>query len=250
MDFDNDGLKDLFISNGIPRRLNDIDYINFISNRELQEKMQSESPGQDDLDLIEKSPQIKIPSKFFKNNGDLRFTDVGDRIGNAKRTYSNGAIYADLDNDGDLDIVVNNIDESPLLYRNTSNDKKDKPFVEIKLKGPARNINALGAKMVVFANGGIRTYEKYPVRGFLSSAEIPIHIGLDKTKIDSAFLIWPDNTFQPVRLDPANPFLTLTYRKGLAAFDYSRITNFRKSSSRPMEDITARTNLLYRPCGK
>lgn len=246
MDFDNDGLKDLFISNGIPRRLNDIDYINFISNRELQEKMQSESPGQDDLDLIEKSPQIKIPSKFFKNNGDLRFTDVGDRIGNAKRTYSNGAIYADLDNDGDLDIVVNNIDESPLLYRNTSNDKKDKPFVEIKLKGPARNINALGAKMVVFANGGIRTYEKYPVRGFLSSAEIPIHIGLDKTKIDSAFLIWPDNTFQPVRLDPANPFLTLTYRKGLAAFDYSRITNFRKSSSRPMEDITARTNLLYR----
>ena len=188
--------------------MNDIDYINFISNRELQEKIQSDPPQQDDLDLIEKSPQIKIPSKFFKNNGGLSFTDLGDRIGNAKRAYSNGAVYADLDNDGDLDVVVNNIDETPLLYKNTANDKKDKPFIEIRLKGPARNINALGAKVVVFANGGIRTYEKYPVRGFLSSAEIPIHIGLDKTKIDSAFLIWPDNTYQPVRLDPADPFPT------------------------------------------
>jgi enediyne biosynthesis protein E4 len=245
-DFDNDGLKDLFISNGIPRRLNDIDYINFISNRELQLKMRSDNPESEDLDLIDKSPQIKIPSKFFKNNGDLQFTDIGDQIGNIKRAYSNGAIFSDLDNDGDLDIVVNNIDEPALLYQNKSNDQKKKPFAEIKLKGPAQNINALGSKVVLFANGGIRTYEKYPVRGFLSSAETPIHIGLDKTTIDSAFLIWPDNTFQPIILKAGNPWLTFTYKKGLPKFDYRTITGHSKNPSTPMRDITAETNLLQK----
>ncbi|HLI94128.1 MAG TPA: VCBS repeat-containing protein, partial [Puia sp.] len=245
-DFDNDGLKDLFISNGIPRRLNDIDYINFVSNIELQEKLQAESSGHEELDLIEKSPQIKIPSKFFKNNGNLQFLDIGDEIGNAKRAYSNGAIYADLDNDGDLDVVVNNIDEPALLYDNLSNDKKTRPFVEVRLKGPAQNVNALGAKVILFAGGGIRTYEKYPVRGFLSSSEIPIHIGLDRTTIDSAFLVWPDNSFQPIQLSPRTPWVTFQYRKGLPKFDYSRLAAHSPNPTKPMEDITARTHLLYR----
>ena len=245
-DFDNDGLKDLFISNGIPRRLNDIDYINFVSNLELQEKMQSGSSGQGDLDLIEKSPQIKIPSKFFKNNGNLQFTDIGDQIDNARRAYSNGAAYADLDNDGDLDVVVNNIDEPAMLYENSSNDKHDHPFAEIRLKGPPHNINALGAKIILFANGGIRTYEKYPVHGFLSSSETPVHIGLDKTTVDSAFLIWPDNTFEPLLFNPANPWQTLQYKPGLPRFDYSILSRHWPNPTKPMEDITAQTDLLYR----
>ena len=245
-DFDNDGLKDLFISNGIPRRLNDIDYINFVSNQELQQKLHTDNANPEDLDLIDKSPQIKIPSKFFRNNGNLRFTDVGDQIGDARRAYSNGAIYADLDNDGDLDVVVNNIDQAALLYANRSNDKKDKPFAEIRLKGPAQNINALGAKLILFANGGVRTYEKYPVHGFLSSAETPIHIGLANTKIDSAFLVWPDNTYQPVQLTLADPWPTFTYKKGLPKFDYKTLTGHFKNSTRPMRDITAGTALTYK----
>ena len=245
-DFDNDGLKDLFISNGIPRRLNDIDYINFVSNRELQERMQTETGDHEDLELIEKSPQIKIPSKFFKNNGNLQFTDIGDRIGNIQPAYSNGAIYADLDNDGDLDVVVNNIDEPSLLYRNNSNDSNNHPYAEITLKGPPQNINALGTKLILFANGGIRTYEKYPVHGFLSSAEIPIHIGLDKTTIDSAFLVWPDNSYQLIRLTPKDKTPTFKYQKGLPKFDYTRLTNYWPNPSKPMEDITAQTNLTYR----
>lgn len=245
-DFDNDGLKDLFITNGIPRRLNDIDYINFVSNNALQEKMQNEPSDQQDLDLIEKSPQIKIPSKFFRNNGDLQFTDLQDRIGNAKPAYSNGAVFSDLDNDGDLDIVVNNIDQPALLYENKSNNKKDKPFAEIKLKGSPKNINALGAKVIVFSGKGIRTYEKYPVRGFLSSAEIPLHIGLDKTIVDSAFLIWPDNTCQHITLDTAHSWLTFTWQPHLPVFDYSLITNYWKNPSKRMTDITAKTGLLYK----
>lgn len=245
-DFDNDGLKDLFISNGIPKRLNDIDYINFVENAEIQDKMRSESLGQHDLDLIDKFPQIKLPSKFFKNNGNLQFTDLQNQIGNAKHTYSNGAVYADFDNDGDLDVLVNNIDDPAMLYENKSNDKKDKAFVEIKLKGSPQNINALGAKIILYANGGIRTYEKYPVRGFLSSAEIPIHIGLDKTKIDSAFLIWPDNSFQTIKLDPKNPWMTISYQKNLPAFNYKNITEHWKNPTKPMQNITAETNLMHK----
>ncbi len=246
VDFDNDGLKDLFVSNGIPKRLNDIDYINFVSNAEIQEKMRSSSLDQKDMDLIDKFPQIKIPSKFFKNKGNLQFEDLENQIKNSKRTYSNGAVYADFDNDGDMDILVNNIDEPALLYENKSNDKKDKPFVEVRLKGPPQNINALGSKIIIYANGGIRTYEKYPVRGFLSSSEIPIHIGLDKTKIDSAFLIWPDNTFQPIRLQATEPWVTFTYQKNLPKFNYHSITDHWKNPLKPMKDITAQTNIIHK----
>ncbi|HTE27331.1 VCBS repeat-containing protein [Flavitalea sp.] len=118
IDFDNDGLKDLFISNGIPKRMNDIDYINFVSNEEIQRKLSPGNNKENGLDMIDKFPKIKIENKFFKNDGALSFSDIGTQVSNPKDTYSNGAVYADFDNDGDLDIVVNNIDESSLLYRN------------------------------------------------------------------------------------------------------------------------------------
>ena len=245
-DFDNDGRKDLFISNGIPKRLNDIDYINFISNVDLQQKMKSTGLDAKDMDLIDRFPQIKIPNRFFKNEPDLQFKDLTEQIGNDKNTYSNGAVYADFDNDGDLDVLVNNIEDPALLYENKSNDNKDKNYVEIKLKGPQQNINAIGAKVILFANGGIRTYEKYPVRGFLSSMEGPIHIGLNKTIIDSAFLIWPDNSYQSIELKPLNGLLTFSYKKGRPGYDYAILRNHWKNNTRPVEDITNRTNVLYK----
>ncbi|HWK03863.1 MAG TPA: VCBS repeat-containing protein [Puia sp.] len=246
LDFDNDGLKDLFISNGIPKRLNDIDYINFISNQELQQKMHDNSLDSKDISLINKFPQIKLPSKFFQNNGQLVFSDLEQQIEGSRPTFSNGAIYADLDNDGDLDLVVNNIDEPALLYQNTSNDKIKNPSVDITLKGPEKNINALGSKLILFANREIRTYEKYPVRGFLSSMETPVHIGLNKTKVDSAFLVWPDNTFQRIDLPSGKTQLSFTYSKGLPHFDYSLLTGHWKNAARPMKDITTETELTYR----
>ncbi len=245
MDFDNDGLKDLFISNGIPKRMNDMDYVNFVSNEEIQQKLREDKMDEKDMALVNKFPEIKIPNKFFLNKGNLSFEDAGESISNDKPTFSNGAVYADLDNDGDLDVVVNNIDDAVIVYENKSNDKKDKAFVEIKLKGAANNINALGAKVVLFANKGIRTYEKNPARGFQSSMEIPLHIGLVNTKVDSAFLIWPDNSFQTISLTNTASHISFTYQKGLPKFDYAKITGHWKNETKPMEEITAQTGLNY-----
>lgn len=245
MDFDNDGNKDLFISNGIPKRMNDIDYINFISNDEVQQKLRDSGIGDKDMDLLSKFPEIKIPNKFFSNTGNLSFKDVTDSVENNKPNFSNGAVYADLDNDGDLDVVVNNINDPALIYENTSNDKRDKPFATVKLIGTEKNINAIGAKIILFANGGIRTYENNPVHGFQSSMLSPIHIGLYNTKIDSAFLIWPDNSYQPIDIK-RNRELTLTYQFGLSKFDYSKLSYYYKSSAAQVEDITSLTGLDYR----
>ena len=243
MDFDNDGLKDLFISNGIPKRMNDMDYVNFISNEEIQQKLRDNKMNEKDMALVNKFPEIKLPNKFFSNKGNLQFEDKNAAIKNDQPTFSNGAVYADLDNDGDLDIIVNNVDDPVLVYENKSNDEKDKPFAEIKLKGDDKNINAVGAKVVLFANGGIRTYEKNPARGFQSSMEIPLHIGLANTTIDSAFLIWPDNSFQKISLQPS--FLSFRYQKGLPKFNYHLITDHWPNETKPMEDITRQTGLNY-----
>jgi len=244
MDFDNDGWKDLFVSNGIPKRMNDMDYVNFISNGEIQEKLR-ENKIDEKMGLIDKFPEIKIPNKFYRNQGDLSFQDLSDSIGNDKPTYSNGAVYADLDNDGDLDVVVNNIDDPVLVYENKSNDKKDRSFAEIKLKGSEKNRNAIGAKVIVFANGGIRTYENNPVKGFQSSMLEPFHIGLYNTKVDSAFLIWPDNTYEFIQFRNQS-HLEFTYRERLPRFDYTKITSFYKNEMRPMENITASVDLYYK----
>src|SRR6187551_2843061 len=199
-DFDNDGWKDLFISNGIPKRLNDMDYINHISNDELQEKIRTNRVDENDMALIEKFPQIKLANKFYLNKGEAKFVDAASMIRNNPKTYSNGAAYADFDNDGDMDMVVNNIDETAVVYKNLSNnDGIKKSFLELKLKGSSENINAIGAKAIVFTKNEVRTYEKFPVRGFQGSMEVPLHIGLDNTTLDSILLVWPDNSYEKLR---------------------------------------------------
>jgi hypothetical protein len=245
MDFDNDGLKDLFVSNGIPKRMNDIDYINYISNEEIQNKLRADKVNEKDMALIDKFPQIKIPNKFFKNTGNLAFADLEQQVGDNKSTYSNGAVYADLDNDGDLDVVVNNINDPALIYENKTNDQHKKAFVNIHLKGPSNNINAIGAKIVLFAKGQLYLYEKQPVHGFLSAMDIPMHIGLDKIQPDSAFVIWPDNTYQSLNIPKNSSGVTVTWQKNAPLFNYGKITSFKKNASLPLVNITDSVQLRY-----
>jgi hypothetical protein len=245
VDFDNDGWKDLFISNGIPKRLNDIDYINFASNDEVQAKVRANKLEETDLALIEKFPQIKLKNKFYLNKQQATFTDIAPQIKNDEPTFSNGSAYADFDNDGDLDIVVNNINEPALIYRNLSNDGgQKKSFIELKLKGDSNNINATGTKAIVFAGNEIRTYEKFPVRGFQGSMEIPMHIGLNNSKIDSVLLVWSDNSFEKIQYQPDTVNI-FSYHKGLPQFDYSILLNLTKNYTNPASDIRAETGIDY-----
>lgn len=244
-DFDNDGWKDLFVSNGIPKRLNDMDYVNYVSNEELQQKIRANRIEEKDMALLEKFPQIKLANKFYRNKGNALFEDEALRIKNSPKTYSNGAAYADFDNDGDLDLVVNNIDEPALIYKNLCNDgTHKKSFVELVLKGPQGNLNAIGAKAIVYAGTERRTYEKFPVRGFQGSMEVPLHIGLYNTRIDSLLLVWPDNSYEklPVLKDS---ILLVSYKKGLPAFNYRQLTEAVKNPGQRAEELTSKTGLLY-----
>ena len=243
MDFDNDGKKDLFVSNGIPKRLNDIDYVNYMIDDLVQEKMVKNKMDEKDLQLINKFPEVKLPNRFFKNNGDARFTDVSDAVTGNPKTFSNGAVYADLDNDGDLDIVVNNIFDPALIYQN--NAAVNKNFASIKLTGPAGNINATGARCFVFSGTTISSYEKSAVHGFLSSMEIPLHIGFGNTKPDSVLLVWPDNTYQKINRDTGDVKMHFTWKKNLPRFDFTVIARLNTPASRPMKNITAQTALHY-----
>ena len=245
MDFDNDGWKDLFISNGIPKRLNDIDYVNFVSNEEMQQKMKNRTLNEKDMALINKFPEIKLPNAFFRNNHDAAFADVAAGIEGNVNSFSNGAVYADFDNDGDLDIVTSNIADAALLYRNVTNDTITSSYMQLKLKGPAQNINATGSKAILYHDGNISTYEKFASRGFLSSMETPLHIGIKNQVIDSAFIVWPDNTYEKLSLQK-DTTLQLTYRPGLPHFDYTSLRNYFKSAALQMVDITARTGFNYR----
>jgi len=245
IDFDNDGWKDLFIANGIPKRMNDIDYINFISNGEVQQKINENNMQDKDMSLIDKFPEIKLPNKFFRNNGELSFTDAGDSINGNVPTFSNGSVFADLDNDGDLDIVVNNMDAPVLLYENKTSQAGSNSSLRINLTGSTANRNAVGAKAIVYAGTEIRTYEKFPVRGFMSSMENPLLIGLKNKPVDSVLLIWPDNTYQKIDSIYSKPAVTLVYQPGLPLFDYQRLTNHNKSPVLSMTDITVAANINY-----
>jgi enediyne biosynthesis protein E4 len=244
VDFNNDGLKDLFVSNGIPKRLNDIDYVNYVTNADIQSKIKTNSVGEKEMSIINNFPEIKLPNKFYLNKGDMVFEDQSAFIGGDVTTFSNGAVYADLDNDGDLDIVVNNIDDAVLIYENQTNNAGTNNFIQIKLNGSPNNINAIGSRLIVYTKNGIRTYENHPAKGFQSSMHVPMLIGVLNTQIDSTFLIWPDNSFQKIQLIPGNQRQEFNYTPGLPLFDFSI---FNIPNKLPVaKDISADVGLNFR----
>ncbi|MBK9015070.1 MAG: VCBS repeat-containing protein [Saprospiraceae bacterium] len=259
MDFDQDGKKDLFISNGIPRRLNNIDYINFMAGDEKNQKWQFvDSLDQPDLMVVERMPKIKLPNKFFHNvtpapsDGEwarlgVKFEDIGSQIAGSQPSYSNGSIYADLDNDGDLDVVTNNIEDEPFIYQNLTVESKlpNHNYLKINLKGSPKNLNAISARAVVFKKNEKISYENYPVRGFQSSMLGPLHLGIgDTATVDSVLLIWPDRSYQRIDGFRYNTTLEVAWKDGLPMFDY-KILNGKQVSPFQFSDATAQTGLNF-----
>jgi len=209
-DIDNDGFRDLLITNGFPRDITDKDFGDF--NLSVSQFL---SP----IKILDSIPVIKIPNYAYKNKGDSTFEDVGESWGLNIPSFSNGAALADLDKDGDLDYVVNNINDVAFVFENnTSNNAQKNNFLRIKLKGPKNNPIGIGAKIVVRKDSEkFLFYEQYLTRGYMSSVEATAHFGLgDKDVIESVEILWPDGKFEKLRQINRNSTVTLDHTKAAA----------------------------------
>ncbi len=208
-DMDNDGYKDLFVTNGLYRDLTNQDFLNYFANSVIQ-KMAITGKREEIEAIVSKMPSTPILNYAFKNNQNLRFNNETIDWGFDKKTFSNGAAYADLDNDGDLDLIINNVNQKALVYQNLTSQKLKHQYLNIKLKGDSQNTFGIAAQVKLYAKGQIFTQEEMPSRGFQSSVDYKLVFGLDTIKtIDSVKVFWPNKTIQKLTNVKTNQSLTL-----------------------------------------
>jgi len=206
-DYDNDGFKDLFVSNGIQGVTNDMDYINYISNEEIQKNIE-QGLSDKDMELIDRLPKKKVQNYFYKNKGGTEFENVTATWGPQIDSYSNGSVYTDLDNDGDLDLVVNNVNQEAFIMENTL---KGGNFLKIRFDGSPKNKFGIGVKAIVFGKNGKSVQENIPTRGFMSAKDNSLNFGVGKDSIiDSIQIIWPQGTFETLKHVKANQILKVS----------------------------------------
>ncbi len=221
-DLDNDGRKDLLITNGIFRRPNDLDYINYVGNEAVQASL-AEGISQKNMALLQKMPQIPLAKYAFRNNGNLTFTNMAGPWGLAQPGFSNGAAYVDLNNSGALDLVVNNVNAPASIYRNHARAQNGHHSLRITLRGSGANTGGIGATVMIKHGSTRQMLEEMPTRGFLSSVDPRLHFGLGaSTKIDSLVVVWPDHRFQTLTGVPADSALTLDQRNAAGTYNYVR----------------------------
>ena len=213
-DYNLDGMDDIFITNGIRRDMTNMDYIRFkYDSVQKAGKSNKYALNKDTwrewLDLY---PSKRISNFMYQNNKNLEFLDVSEIWGLDEFTFSHGAAYADLDNDGDLDLVINNLEDTVSIYRNNADKLLNNNYLKIHLKGPKGNTFGIGSRVTIYHDGGLQTRSMYTQRGFLSSVEPAIFFGLgDRKEVDSVIVNWTDGRFSMLRSTSANQSLTIDY---------------------------------------
>ena len=210
LDADNDGQNDIYVCNGINRDLTDLDFLDFFSN-DVYRQSQQQSGVASISEMLKRIPVTPLANRVFQNKGNYVFEDMGNKWGFDTPSFSNSVAYADLDNDGDLDLVVNNENQLSFVYRNNSREQTGNNYVALKLKGRKGNEFAIGTKINVYSGSQVYMREQSPSRGFQSSVDYQQVIGLGKlSKIDSVELIWSDRSYTryyDVRLNTLREFV-------------------------------------------
>lgn len=215
-DFDNDGLRDMIITNGFPKDLTDHDFIAF------REKSFANKSKREVLNAI---PEVRIKNYAFQNKGNIQFTNVTNDWGLNELSFSNGGAYADLDNDGDLDVVISNINDKAFIYENKAveKDRNNAQFLSVKLTGDSFNRQGIGAWVELYYGGKQQVIEHTPYRGFLSTVQSQLHFGLGTvSKVDSVVIIWPDNKTQMMTGVAAGQTLHLEQKNATALYDWNQ----------------------------
>ncbi len=235
-DFDNDGWKDAYITNGTRRDINNKDYFNSIEKATYQVKKTFNN-----LDLTLNLPSEKVDNYAYKNNGDLTFDRVTDDWGLGFESFSNGAAYADLDNDGDLEIIINNIDHPSMIFKNNAAEMKVGNFLKMKFTGSKNNPNGLGVKVTLKNKGSIQYQECTMTRGFQSSVSPIVHFGLGQESIVEEIIIkWPDGNQQLLKNVDANQLLIVEHKN-------SNIVNKKNTPSKTIfNDITSTSRIDFK----
>lgn len=209
-DFDNDGWKDLFVSNGYKSDYTNMDFMSFAADEQVKQQQSGQEPAV--AELLSKIPSIEVSNYIFKNKGDLTFDNKSKEWGLDKAQLSHGSAYADLDNDGDLDLVINNVNEIATIYRNNSELFNQNNYLKIQLKECPLNRLCYGTKVTIKIGDKIQTQTLQPTRGFQSSVEPVLNFGLGTDSVIQEISIkWPDGTTKSLQKTPANQKITIEY---------------------------------------
>ena len=243
-DYDQDGEQDIFVCNGIPKRPNDLDYIKYFSNDNVKTKLNTTKLL--DKQALKKMPKGDVTNYIFQGSKDLQFKNKSNEWIENDSIISNGGAYADLDNDGDLDIVTNNLNNIASIYINKTDNKAN--YLKLKLRFVGKNTFGIGSKVISYVKGKKQFKEIQTTRGFQSSSEPIIHFGYGKIKqVDSIQVIWPDRTVQILKNVKTNQTITIQPNPGRKTFNYAKLHPailpvFKKSENNLGIDFTHQEN--------